>query len=376
MQVVVNAVSAHQGGIVTYTKNLVRYLPAAGAEAVIYAPLDFPGIPVPDGVQIKRIEAGGYGNPRRFLWEQLVWPQIVRETGAKILFSSANYGVLQRCAPQVLLVQGEISFNPFYRRHVLPRLSRAERASFALRRKLVLMSAHASDLVIFPSQTSMESVLQDAPSLQGKSVVNFLAVNESFHDAEPRRTWREDGCLRLLYVSIYYPHKDPLTLQRAVGHLQRRGMEVQARISMDPSDFTNWSIGPAELIPLLVAEQAGTVVMGRIHHTEVRDVMANHDVLVSPSLAETFGFPLVEAMGFGIPVIVADTAIHHEICGDVALYFTPGSSHELCERILELDANPELRARCRDRGKARVRANFAWDKHMSGLVDCFRRVAP
>jgi glycosyltransferase involved in cell wall biosynthesis len=104
--------------------------------------------------------------------------------------------------------------------------------------------------------------------------------------------------------------------------------------------------------------------------------MCHHDILVSPSLAETFGFPLVEAMGLGMPIVVADTPIHREICGDAALYFAPGSSHELCDRVLELDCNPALRQRCSELGKARVRANFVWNKHMSSLVGCFRQVAP
>lgn len=375
MKVAVNAVSAHQGGIVTYTKSLIGYLPQAGAEATIFAPVDFPGVPIPPGIELKRIPAGTYGIVRRALWEQIVWPAIVRDSGAQALFSSANYGVFRAPIPQVLLIQGEISFNPVYRREILPRLSVAERESFALRRRLVALSARAADLVIFPSQTAMESVLDDYPDLRGKSVVNYLAVSDSFRQVRSTRPWRADGTLRLLYVSIYYPHKDPLTLQRAAGHLRRRGIPTVARISMEPADFAAWSTGPAELMALLVAEQSGPVVMGRIHHSEVQTAMATHDVVVSPSIAETFGFPLVEAMAAGIPVIVADIPIHREICGDAALYFEPGCSHSLLDRLLELDSQPALREHCMTRGRERVKERFTWQQHMSNLVDCFRKAA-
>lgn len=219
----------------------------------------------------------------------------------------------------------------------------------------------------------MESVLDDHPSLAGRSVVNYLAANDQFSAARPSRAWCEDGKLKMLYVSIYYPHKDPLTLQRSIGHLRRMGIPAEARISMDPGDFQGWSTGPAELSAMIVAEQTGPVTMGRIHHTEVRNAMASHDVLVSPSIAETFGFPLVEAMGLGLPLVIADTAIHREICGDAALYFTPGSSHDLAGRVRELDADPELRALCASRGKARVKERFTWEQHMNILIDCFKK---
>lgn len=375
MKVVVNAVSAHQGGIVTYTKSLIGYLPQAGADATIFAPIDFPGVPIPEGIEIKRASAGTYGILRRAVWEQAVWPAIVRDSGAQVLFSSANYGVFRPAIPQVLLIQGEISFNSVYRREILPRLSIFEQESFALRRRLVGLSARTADLVVFPSRTAMESVLDDYPDLRTKSVVNYLAVSDSFRHVRSTRSWRADGTLRLLYVSIYYPHKDPLTLQRAAGHLQRRGIPTIARISMEPGDFKTWSTGPTELTALLVAEQSGPVVTGRIHHTEVQSVMANHDVVVSPSIAETFGFPLVEAMAAGIPIVVADVPIHREICGDAALYFDPGCSHSLADRILELDSESTLRERCISRGRERVKESFTWQQHMSILVDCFRKVA-
>ena len=102
--------------------------------------------------------------------------------------------------------------------------------------------------------------------------------------------------------------------------------------------------------------------------------MADHDVLVFPSLTETFGFPLVEAMAVGVPVVAADTPIHREICGDAALYFEPGNPEDVCARLLELDAEADLRARCRERGKARVTERFTWERHMRALIDCFKTV--
>ena len=377
MRLIVNAISAHTGGIVTYTTNVIHYLSKFGEQGTIFLPEWFsarPGRKEASTIKLRSMRATHYGALRRFLWEQLIWRRLVKQSGAEILFSSANYGLLRPPIRQVLLVQGETSFDPLYQRHILPRLSLAERRAFALRRRLVLWSARNSDLVIFPSRTSLESVSRYDPSIAAKSTVNHLGADDDLFDVAAARRWREDGTLRIIYLSIYYPHKDPHTLARATELLNRKGVAAHAWITMEPEDFAIWSTGHEDMGLLREDQRTGYLTLGRLAHTEVGTALANHDVLVFPSLTETFGFPLVEAMAVGVPVVAADTPIHREICGDAALYFEPKNPEDVCARLLELDAEADLRARCRERGKARVKERFTWERHMRALIDCFKAV--
>ena len=377
MRLIVNAISAHTGGIVTYTTNVIHYLSKFGEQGTIFLPEWFAARP--DGgedstIKLRSMRATHYGALRRFLWEQLIWRRLVKQSGADILFSSANYGLLRPPIRQVLLVQGETSFDPLYQRHILPRLSLAERRAFALRRRLVLWSARNSDLVIFPSHTSLESVSRYDPSIAAKSTVNHLGADDDLFDVAAARRWREDGTLRIIYLSIYYPHKDPHTLARATELLNRKGVAAHAWITMEPEDFAMWSTGPEDMALLREDQRTGYLTLGRLAHADVGTALANHDVLVFPSLTETFGFPRVEAMAVGIPVVAADTPIHREICGDAALYFAPENPEDVCARVLELDADADLRTRCRERGRARVKERFTWERHMRALIDCFKTV--
>lgn len=369
MKIIINAISANTGGIVTYTTNLIEYIGRQGLEAIIYVPqafnvevFDFPNVTV-NKVPVKRF----YGPIHRFLWEQIIWRKIVKESGADILYSSANYGVLFPPIEQVLLVQGEIYLNPVYREKVLPQLPVTERISAYLRRNLMLISARHSSVTLFPSEVALNAALDFGPDIAENSVVNYLGVGDRFATTETRRDWRQDGNLKLLYVSVFYPHKDPVTLAEATKLLNDQGVATKTRITMEAHDFKPWPSSRSELDALTSKRYADCVDIGRIEHQQLTDALKSYDAFVFPSMAETFGFPMVEAMRAGIPLVVSDIPIHREICGDAALYFELGNSEALAARIKDLDADPAMRQALIDWAKIRAAEKFSWENHIDAL---------
>lgn len=369
MRIIVNAISANTGGIVTYTSNLIKNIGCEDVEAIIYVPpafnidsFDFPHVTVKN-ISVKRF----FGPVHRFIWEQIFWRKIVKESGADVLYSSANYGVLYPPIKQILLVQGEIYLNPIYRDKVLPKLSLSEQFSTFLRRNLMLFSARHSSTIIFPSEVALQAALDYGPDIAPNSIVNYLGVGNLFAAADNRRSWREDGQLKLLYVSVFYPHKDPLTLAKATRMLNDQGLKTKTRITMEAHDFEPWPSSQDELQALQSERYADCVNIGRIDHQQLADALKSYDAFVFPSIAETFGFPMVEAMRIGIPLIVSDTPIHREICGDAALYFELSNPQDLAERLRELDQNPDLRETLISRAKERATKEFTWEKHIAAL---------
>ena len=160
MRVIVNAISANTGGIVTYTTNLIEFFSIRDIDVIVYVPRWFDTSAFSHlRVSVRRVETRFYGPIHRFIWEQTVWRKIIAKSGADLIFSSANYGVLFPRIPQILLVQGEIYLNPVYRERVFPNLSWRERLSATLRRTLMLISARHSRVTIFPSEVAMKSAL-------------------------------------------------------------------------------------------------------------------------------------------------------------------------------------------------------------------------
>lgn len=76
--------------------------------------------------------------------------------------------------------------------------------------------------------------------------------------------------------------------------------------------------------------------VGYVSDQELVSLYRHAKGFVYPSLYEGFGIPPLEAMYFGCPVIVSNSASLPEVCGDAALYCDPHDVNSLCDCIEEL----------------------------------------
>jgi glycosyltransferase involved in cell wall biosynthesis len=96
------------------------------------------------------------------------------------------------------------------------------------------------------------------------------------------------------------------------------------------------------------------------------------DVFVYPSLNETFGLPILEAMACGCPVVTSDTSAMPETAGGAAVLSDPADPASIGKAILEALA-PD-RDRLRDDGLRRA-AQFTWGATGAATLDVYREVA-
>ena len=83
--------------------------------------------------------------------------------------------------------------------------------------------------------------------------------------------------------------------------------------------------------------------------------------LVFPSLVEGFGFPLLEAMSCGLPVITSDSSSLAEVAGGAALVVNPAKSEEITRAIHRLASDEILRKDLINKGSNRLK-DFSWHK--------------
>ena len=112
---------------------------------------------------------------------------------------------------------------------------------------------------------------------------------------------------------------------------------------------------------------------GMIDDKEVCRLFQGARALVFPSLIEGFGFPLVEAMAAGCPVITSDIPVIREIVGEAALRVDPTAPKDLATAILRVLDSPELRDQLRAEGRARAR-RFDWGHCAEQTLQVYRQV--
>lgn len=97
---------------------------------------------------------------------------------------------------------------------------------------------------------------------------------------------------------------------------------------------------------------------------------------VFPSLHETFGMPILEAMASGCPVITSNVTACPEVAGDAALVVNPRSVEEITQAMKRLIEDSTLRKGLRENGLARAK-EFTWrksaEKHLEVFETTLRR---
>ena len=97
------------------------------------------------------------------------------------------------------------------------------------------------------------------------------------------------------------------------------------------------------------------------------------DALIFPSRIEGFGFPVLEAMAAGCPVVCTDVTSVPEVAGDAALFFGPDDPSEAARHLSRVLTDPACRARLVAAGHERA-AGFSWARHFDGLLEIYRAV--
>lgn len=109
--------------------------------------------------------------------------------------------------------------------------------------------------------------------------------------------------------------------------------------------------------------------MGYVDDDVLHQLFHDAYCLIYPSLNEGFGYPPVEAMSFGVPVIASSFSSISEICQNAALYLNPYSIEEIMNRIIKI-TRPEVHFDYSERARKRYTEVYKRQKEdLDGLID-------
>jgi glycosyltransferase involved in cell wall biosynthesis len=147
--------------------------------------------------------------------------------------------------------------------------------------------------------------------------------------------------LRLLYVGNQSAYKNVTFVIGAMREL-RAGLPSLKL-------FLTWPVDhPA-------CRMEGVVGLGYLRGAELREAYELATVLVMPSLVETVGLPMLEAMSAGTPVVAADRPYAHDVCEDAAVFFDPLDVGDLTGKIFAVLGDERLRDKLVQSGQDVIR---------------------
>ena len=184
-----------------------------------------------------------------------------------------------------------------------------------------------------------------------------------------RRPERQLGKpFRLLYAGRFVYWKGMHLGMRAFAEARRRGGDVRLTMLGGGSEGRAWR----GLARELGIEQAVDWI-DRVDHCRMSEIYLSHDALLFPSLHDSSGNVVLEALAYGLPVICLDLGGPGEFvddrCGRVIATggrSASGCAHALALAIEDMSRSPVLCRRLGDGARARA-ANFLWPTQV-GLV--------
>jgi glycosyltransferase involved in cell wall biosynthesis len=124
----------------------------------------------------------------------------------------------------------------------------------------------------------------------------------------------------------------------------------------------------------VVARLRDVRYLGYIPESHLAAVTAAARVFAYPSLYEGFGFPVVQAMAAGVPVITSNVSSLPEVAGDAALLVDPRSQSELRSALSRVLTSAALRASLIVSGRERAKA-FGWPECAAKSLKFFQKIA-
>jgi glycosyltransferase involved in cell wall biosynthesis len=115
--------------------------------------------------------------------------------------------------------------------------------------------------------------------------------------------------------------------------------------------------------------------LGELSRDEVYRHLAASHIFVMPSVSEGFCVAVLEAMAAGLPVIVSDIEVFHEVVGSHGIFTDPTDAGSFADAISDLAKDPEKRNRLALAGRERARSKFSIEQTARMYYNIYIEVA-
>lgn len=341
-------------GIATYAANLFPQLQPLNPTLLIspiatkHFPLasEFSCYPIPGDLTPAQ---GTKGHFRRLLWTQFQLPHIHHNLKSSLLFSPIPEAPIYTNCRYVVMVHDLIPLRfpkrfspltPYFRYYIPQVLSQSQHI-------LCNSTSTARDIIDFYQIPASKIT----PILLGYNTNHFRSRESGVGSQESGKS------PYFLYVGRHDPYKNIHRL-------------IDAFVAMpNCRDYQLWIAGSSDprYTPILQAKVEELNLTNQIQfldyvtYDQLPIIINGAIAVVFPSLWEGFGFPVLEAMACGTPVITSNLSSLPEVAGDAAILINPYNTSEITEAMTAIVTDNNLRSRLSHLSLARAN-QFSWEK--------------
>ncbi len=344
-------------GVATMVESLVDGLGArSDTEVVAYAVSGRMGL---DGAVPRTVRTGRSRLPAQvawWCWERANFPKIEHWTGRVDVVHGTNFVGPPASVPVVVTIH-DLTFLHF------PEMCTADTLRYP---RLVGRALSRGAHVHVPSDFVRHEVI-DAFDVEPSRVTR---IHHGLTPAAPgnaqRGRARAGAPSYILALGTIEPRKNLPQLVRAFDTLAA-GRDELTLVVAGP---TGWDGG--DFTDAVRTARAGDRVrrLGYVSADERADLLAGAAVFAYPSVYEGFGFPPLEAMGAGVPVVAGAAGALPEVLGDAALLVDPHDVDGLSDGLARALDDDDLRARLVSRGHERA-ARYRWDITVDQILSLY-----
>lgn len=295
---------------------------------------------------------GSKGHFLRLKWTQFELPNIYRNLKASLLFSPVPEMPLFSKTKAIVMVHDLIPIRfpkknspltPYFR-YYIPQVCR--------------QAQH----IICNSQATADDIINYFGISATKITPIHLGYNQQkFRVIKELKKYNESPYF--LYLGRHDPHKNVSKIISAFANFKQC------------KNYELWLAGPSDVryTPLLkqLAEELGITkqvkFLDYVSSDDLPIILNQAQALVFPTLWEGFGFPVLEAIACGTPVITSNVSSLPEVTGEAGLLVNPHDIRSISDAMNLIAEDDNLRKQLKELGLKRA-INFSWEKTGTATV--------
>lgn len=361
----VQSAVAQRAGVGRYTKSLVDHLPALqGDDELALFWFDFmrKGSPFPEQAVHERVVRWCPGRVVQKAWKTVRWPPFDLLAGDHDVYHFPNFIIPPLSGGKAVVTIHDMGFMRF------PLFTEEKNLNYLEKR--IKPTVKRADAVITVSEFSADEIAELLPIARDRIVAIHEGIDPKFRPQAPESVthMREELGLDRPYLLIVGTIEPRKNLPLAIEVFER----------MPEFDGTLVVVGGRgwrceSLFERMATSSRASDIryIGYVEDHQIVPLYAGAELFLFPSFYEGFGFPPLEAMACGTPVVSSAGGSLAEVLGDGAVVLNAFDSETWVENVRRVLADSGLKEALVNRGRAQA-SSYTWEATARKTWDVYR----